>query len=304
MTAPDGSFLSCDVALPDDFRVAPILAFHGRDPRMLAERVQTGAFCKGMAWRGRPACLTIRFTANSALASLAVDGAAEDGEGDALERLVRRMLGLAQPIGEFESRFAAHPQLGSLIGRHRGLRVPVTATPFEALAWAVTGQQISVGVAVSLRRRLIEAVGLRHSCGLYCHPDAGQLCRLTEADLRNAGFSQAKARTLTAIAHQVRDGHLPLDAWAATIPVEDIRRQLSQVRGIGPWTIDYTLLRGFGWLDGSLHGDAAVRRNLALLLQVPDKVGENRARDWLAEFSPWRALVAAHLWAMSAADIY
>lgn len=300
----DASFLSCDVALPDGFRIGPVLAFHGRDPRGLAERVEPGAFRKGMAWRGRPACLTIRFAAKSAQASLAVDGVAEDDGGDVLERLVRRMLGLTQPISEFEERFAAHPQLGSLIARHRGLRVPITATPFEALAWAITGQQISVSAAVSLRRRLIETVGLRHSCGLYCHPDAEQLSRLTEEDLRNAGFSQAKTRTLNAIARQVADGRLPLDAWAGTMPVEDIRQQLSQVRGIGPWTIDYTLLRGFGWLDGSLHGDAAVRRNLGLLMRASDKVGENDARGWLAEFSPWRALVAAHLWAMNSADIY
>ena len=34
------------------------------------------------------------------------------------------------------------------------------------------------------------------------------------------------------------------------------------LKGIGPWTVDYALLRGFARLDGSLHGDAAVRRQL------------------------------------------
>ena len=99
----------------------------------------------------------------------------------------------------------------------------------------------------------------------------------------------------------VADGELPLDAWLQTLPVDAIREQLLSVRGIGPWTVAYALLRGFGWMDGSLHGDAAVRRNLQTVLGVKEKISENDARAWLAAFSPWRALLAAHLWAQSAA---
>ena len=115
--------------------------------------------------------------------------------------MVRRMLGLTQRVEEFEQVYRAHPQLGALIARHPGLRVPLTATPFEALTWAITGQQISVRAAIALRRKLIEVTGLKHSGGLSCYPDAGRLVRLTEHDLHQAGFSQAKARTLIALSH-------------------------------------------------------------------------------------------------------
>ncbi|MNG37440.1 hypothetical protein D3C84_1247910 [compost metagenome] len=66
--------------------------------------------------------------------------------------------------------------------------------------------------------------------------------------------------------------------------------------------MDYALLRGFARLDGSLHGDVAVRRQLQRLLGAAEKLEQGFVRDWLAPFSPWRALVAAHLWAMPAAD--
>ena len=75
-------------------------------------------------------------------------------------------------------------------------------------------------------------------------------------------------------------------------------------------------MRGFGWLDGSLHGDVAVRRALGALLKpnaasakppsprfqplqpVPSPtVTPQVAEAWLAPLSPWRALAAAHLWA-------
>ncbi|PTQ85566.1 hypothetical protein C8R28_101339 [Nitrosomonas ureae] len=90
---------------------------------------------------------------------------------------------------------------------------------------------------------------------------------------------------------------LELSSTYAEPPIEHIRQQLLQIRGIGPWTVDYTLLRGYGWLDGSLHGDVAVRRGLQILLNN-ESINENQTRQWLENFSPWRALVAAHLWNM------
>jgi len=207
-----------------------------------------------------------------------------------------RMLGLTQQIDDFERAYRAHPQLGPLIAMNPGLRIPLTATPFEALAWAITGQQISLGAAISLRRRMILAAGVRHSSGLVCHPDARLLSCLTEADLRQAGFSQAKAQTLMILSRMINEHRLPLDAWVDAPPVDTIREQLLAIRGIGPWTVEYTLLRGFGWLDGSLHKDAAVRRSLQALLGSTEKFTIEQTKQWLAPFSPWRALVAAHLW--------
>lgn len=95
--------------------------------------------------------------------------------------------------------------------------------------------------------------------------------------LRQSGFSQAKA--------QVLDGSLPLERGLKNqTPEEEIRNALLNIRGIGPWTVDYALLRGFGWLDGLLHGDTAVRHGLQKLLGSEDRV------------------TAAHLWALKAAD--
>lgn len=305
MKAPAGAgvdplrvkYFSCSIPLPENFRADDILAFHRRDAQEVAEAVGDAALKKGMVWHGAPACLSIRFQSGQAVARLEVDGGVERGSRPVFEAMVRRMLGLTQSVDEFESRYRRHRLLGPLIARHPGLRVPLAATPFEALTWAVTGQQISVGAAVSLRRKLIVAAGACHSSGLRCYPDARQVAALGEDALRQAGFSTTKARTLLTLAQGVADNQLPLDAWVQTLPVTHIQERLLAVRGIGPWTVDYALLRGFGWLDGSLHGDAAVRRGLQALLGSAQKVGEKQASEWLAEFSPWRALVAAHLWA-------
>jgi DNA-3-methyladenine glycosylase II len=60
------------------------------------------------------------------------------------------MLGLTQRIEDFERTYRQHPHLGSLIARHPGQRVPLSVPPFEALTWAINGQQISVSAAIML----------------------------------------------------------------------------------------------------------------------------------------------------------
>jgi DNA-3-methyladenine glycosylase II len=296
--------LSCRIELPAGYRQSDVLAFHRRDAQRISERIDGNALHKGLSWEGRPACLTFRFDKACVAVDLTIDGTLENDGRERMERMARRMLGLTQRVEEFEQDYRAHPQIGAVIARNAGLRVPLAATPFEALNWAITGQQISVSAAISVRRKVIQAAGLRHSSGVWCFPDSGRFANMAKQDLRQAGLSLTKAQTLIVLSERIEEGLLPLDSWVDAPPVEEIRTRLLDIRGIGPWTVSYVLLRGFGWLDGSLHGDVAVRRNLQVLLGREEKIREEEAKQWLAEFSPWRALVAAHLWAMQKTEGY
>lgn len=289
--------------MPARYRAQEILAYHRRDPEGFSERVEGRSITKGLVWNGAPAVLTLQLDTRRATATLDVDGPAGSGAGAKLVRLARRMLALDQPIEAFARTFRHDPLLGPVLARFRGLRVAVTATPFEALVWAVTGQQISVRAAIALRRRMIAAAGIVHHSGLACHPDAAALAAVAEPQLHAAGYSRTKARTAAHLARSVAGGEIPLDAWTVDLPVERMRATLVAVPGVGPWTVDYTLLRGYGWLDGSLEGDLAVRRALQARLGRDRPVDVAETRNVLARYTPWRALAAAYLWASgSSAD--
>ncbi|WP_068830379.1 DNA-3-methyladenine glycosylase family protein [Pseudomonas sp. BMS12] len=292
------SRIELTLPLPVDYRVDDLLTFHRRDVQAVAEQVSEAGLDKGILWQGLPARLSIRFSVERVRVTLEVDGVTADDPA-ALRSLAERMLGLTQAVADFEVAHADHPLLGRLIAINHGLRVPQSASPFEALSWAISGQQISLPVAISLRRKLIQLAGRRHSSGLFCYPDAGAVAALDENALGQAGFSRAKTQALLLLAREVVEGRLPLDAWLEDEPAEAIGERLLALKGIGPWTVDYALLRGFARLDGSLHGDAAVRRQLQRLLGAEEKLSQPFVRDWLLPFAPWRALVAAHLWAMS-----
>ena len=294
MTPPTGPCLACTVPLPRGFRQADFLAFHARDPRSLSEQVGLDSLDKGMMWQGQPARIALRFAEGSARLQVHMD--APPWNAPEFPGWVQRFLGLDQPVKQFEAAWDGHPVLGPLIAACPGLRIPQAATPFEALSWAITGQQISLAAAITLRSRLIQACG-RSSGNLACFPDATSLIGLSATRLTDAGFSRRKAETLRETSARVLDGDLPLDDWWATGAQPDmIRERLLTIPGIGPWTADYTLLRGFGHADASLHGDVAVRRGLQTSLGLIEKPAPAQTEDWLRAFAPWRAFVAAHLW--------
>ncbi|CAM3255318.1 putative DNA-3-methyladenine glycosylase II [Xenorhabdus nematophila ATCC 19061] len=205
---------------------------------------------------------------------------------------------MKQPVERFESVYRDHPVIGDLVTRQAGLRIYQSATPFEALSWAIIGQQISVSAAISIRRCFIQAIGIRHSSGLLCHPAHKQIIQYlgSEQALRQCGFSVGKANALLNVCRLIDAGELALVIPKGENEVQRLIESLLSIKGIGMWTINYTLLRGFNYLDGSLHGDVAVRRNLQYLLRQEDKVSAELAEKWLVNFSPWKALVGAHLW--------
>ena len=289
--------------LPNGFRPQDFLCFHARDKQAVAERVTDNTLEKAVVLQGHPALLTLSFEAQAVIYSLAFDDAQPSMTAQDMLSVVQHMLGFTQPITGFEQAFSEHPMLGEIIAKQAGLRVPVSVSPFEAVTWAILGQQVSLNAAISLRRKFIQLANIQHSSGFYCYPGPLQVSQLSLEALRQAGISQSKANTLVKVGELVVAGQLPMNDWLQQqAPATDIAAALASVKGIGPWTISYTLLRGYGWLDGSLHGDAAVRRALKKLMAV-DQVSEKEAEQWLQAFSPWRALLAAHLWAWQSHSI-
>ena len=296
--------ISATIPLPDHFRPSDFFALHQRDSEQIAEKVEQNTLYKGLYWANLPACLSVYLTPKEAQIELNIDGTLPDKNPQYLINTVKKMLGLWQPIEQFESKFSSHPQIGQLVTKNSGLRVPQTATPFEALCWAIIGQQISVAVVTSIRRKFIQLASEQHSNGLWCFPGAQQISVLTEEQLLQIGCSHNKARTLISVSQQITDKQIDLDIQVDECNLEQMQNQLLSIKGIGQWTVNYVLLRGYGWLDGSLHGDVAVRRNIQTLLGRTDKISAEEAQLWLQEYSPWRALVAAHLWAQQSAAGY
>jgi 3-methyladenine DNA glycosylase/8-oxoguanine DNA glycosylase len=274
--------------LPEGYRRTEILDFYARDPQSVGERVEPGLLQKCMLVDGRPAMLEIRFEDTAAICQT------DATDPVAARHAAVRMLGIGCAADEFENIFSGDPLLGALIERQRGLRIPLTPEPWEALAWAIMGQQISLKFAVMLRRNLIQASGELHASGLRAHPSASAVAALDIAELRSLQFSRSKAEYILAAARAVASGELPIHEMR-DMPLERAASLASSIRGIGPWTIQYFFLRGLGLPDCLPAGDAGLAQGLARLRG--SRPSEALIREMMARYSPWRSLATYHVWA-------
>lgn len=304
MTAPlvtavvqHGSF---SLPLPAAYRAREVLAFHARDARQLAERVDGASISKGLLLQGAAVSLDIALKAGQAHCEWHAFGTIAAAETE-LTEVARRLLGLKIDPAPFEALVRKDPIYADICSARPGLRIAQSATPFEALTWAITGQQINLSFAITLRNALIRLAGTEMADGLWCYPDAIALARLSPEQLGAERYSRAKAETLIRLARLVADGDLPLDDWWQAAPGE-MESRLLAIKGIGPWTVNYALMRGYGLADCSLQGDVAVRNALQARLGRVDKLSQTEAQAILQRYAPHRSMAAAYLWASLAAS--
>ena len=288
------TLLHWTLPLPAGYRRDDVIAFHSRDGEAVAEQVTPTGLRKGILLRGVPVALDVAFTDDAAICRAEIDGAAD--LETALYDALLNILGLRIDPQPFAQLAANDTLLAPLVRRNPGLRIVQSASPFEALTWAIIGQQINLPFAISLRHTFILQAGRRHGSGLWCYPEARDVARLAIEDLTSRKFSRAKAETVLRLARLVDDGALSLELPESG-EVAAISQSLLAVKGIGPWTVNYALLRGYGYADCSLHGDVAIRAALQKLLGEEAKPDMARTEQWLRQYAPHRTMAAAHLWA-------
>jgi AraC family transcriptional regulator of adaptative response / DNA-3-methyladenine glycosylase II len=261
-----------DLRLPDDYPLGRILAYLGRDRNSLTERVD-GNHCL-IAYRAgdRPALVRIVFEDGLARCTVLLPEQPAPDLMEALHSRVLATLGLTVDPARFEALVTGSPELAPLIDGQRGLRVPLLADPFDGLVWAIVGQQINLAFAYTLRRRLIEHVSQPLGEGLYAPPSVVAVAAIDPEDLLPLSFSRAKASYLVGAARSVIDGRLPLNALAGSSATR-IERTLLAVRGIGPWSAHYLMMRHYGFLDCVPLGDTGLTSGLKQFFALDERPG-------------------------------
>ena len=212
----------------------------------------------------------------------------------AVHALVVALLGLDQDAAAF-ARLARKLGFSRLVAGRTELRLAQTPSVFEGLLWAIIGQQINLPFAFQLRRRLIERASRPFAEGLYAPPTPADIAALAPADLQPLQFSRSKAAYVIDTARLIAEGQLDLDALR-TMSATRAERTLLAIRGLGPWSVNYLMMRSLGFADCVPLGDTGVTSGLHALLKLDDRPDIEATKRLMPVFSPYRSLATAHLW--------
>jgi len=203
---------------------------------------------------------------------------------------------------------AADPKLGELIRRAGPytLRLKSAHSPFEALLEAIIYQQLNGRAAAAILGRVLALSG-----GL--HPSPQALLDSPDEPLRGAGLSRNKLLAVRDLAAKTLDGTVPTLQRIRRMPDEEIIARLTDVRGIGQWTVEMLLMFRLGRGDVLPVTDYGVRKGFHLTFQRRNAfTGERfggtkpvtaedlpkpevmlrRGESW----RPWRSIASWYLW--------
>jgi AraC family transcriptional regulator of adaptative response / DNA-3-methyladenine glycosylase II len=225
------------------------------------------------------------------------------GDLPALLGRARRLLDLDADPTAVDAVLARDPRLASAVARVPGIRVPGALDAGEMLVRALLGQQVTVASARTQLTRLVEALGdevpatvaptadLEDGTPSRLFPTPGAIAEHAHEILRGPA---ARTDTVRRVAGALADGSLAIDLADTR---DDVTARLTSIRGIGPWTADYVVLRTLGHPDVFVRSDVAIRAG-ARALGFAD--GDRALAVDATAFAPWRSYFSLHLWRAAA----
>ncbi len=163
-------------------------------------------------------------------------------------------------------------------------------TPFESLASSIAHQQLNGAVA----RRILDRFVALYAPAEF--PQPTQLLATDEAALRAVGFSFAKVRALRDLAEKTQSGVVPESAELVELGDLHIIERLTQVRGIGPWTVQMMLMFQLGRPDVLPIDDYGVRNGFRLAYGLKGLPTPRALAEFGARWRPHCSMAAWYLW--------
>jgi methylated-DNA-[protein]-cysteine S-methyltransferase len=172
-----------------------------------------------------------------------------------------------------------------------GLELKRTASIFGALAEAIVYQQLNGKAAATIFGRV---------CALFPDPRRGptpeQLLRVDDDQLRGAGLSRAKLLALQDLARRSVAGEIPTLSAARRMDDEALIERLTQVRGIGRWTVEMLLIFRLGRGDVLPADDFGVRKGFAVAYRKRELPGRGDLERRAVRWAPYRTVASWYLW--------
>ena len=162
--------------------------------------------------------------------------------------------------------------------------------PFQILAQAIAHQQLNGTAANTILARLVS------SCGQGSFPTPEQILAAPAAQLRAAGFSFAKVAALKDLAAKALAALVPDRATLESLDDAAIIERLTQVRGVGRWTVQMLLMFHLGRPDVLPVDDFGVRAGFRAAYGLRQLPHPKALAAWGERWRPHRSAAAWYLW--------
>jgi AraC family transcriptional regulator of adaptative response / DNA-3-methyladenine glycosylase II len=279
---------SFSLSLPDGYLLPYLRRALTRDVHSVTERFVGDTYTSVLSLADGPALASLTFLESEVRVELSTSATAE------AHVIIVGLLGLDNDSAAF-ARLARKLGLKRLVAGREELRISRTPSLYDGLLWSIIGQQINFTFACLLRSRLIQRVSKRVHDGLFAPLTPLAVAALEPADLIPLQFSRQKSEYVVHTSRLIAEGKLALSALVSSSATR-AQRTLLEIKGLGPWSVNYVMMRALGFADCVPLGDTGVTSGLQSLLKLEERPDIDATRRLMSVFSPYRSLATAHLW--------
>ena len=241
--------------------------------------------------------LTVELKSNSALST---------GEKKRAEETINYIFNLKFPLSTFYEQAKADPIMVQITQKLYGLKNPTTPTVFEALVDSIVEQQISIKVARTVEHRLAKKFGDQLEIDgdtFFAFPTPQNIASASIDEIQQVGLSRRKTEYIREAALLIVADKLDLEHLKTHVKSEQIIAELDEIRGIGVWTAELTMLRGMQKLDAFPADDFGIRRVISKYYCSGKAVDAGEAREIAKAWGNWKGLAAYYLIIAEAKDL-
>jgi DNA-3-methyladenine glycosylase II len=186
----------------------------------------------------------------------------------------------------------SHPHMAELIRRSRRYEITpaVTLRPFDALAESIAYQQLNGKAAATIWGRVR---------ALYPKTkwlDPAKVLATPDEKLRGAGLSRSKTAAIKDLAAKTLDGTVPSGRALLRMSDDEIIARLTQVHGIGRWTVEMLLLFDLGRPDVWPIADYGVQKGFAKIFRKRKLPTPKQLMKHGEKWRPYRSVAAWYFW--------
>lgn len=192
---------------------------------------------------------------------------------------------------EYIDHLSKDKKLAKLIAQQGPFRLKSHKNICLKLCSSIMSQQLSTKVADILYRRLLEIYGGNE-------PTPEQIVATPFETLRAIGMSNAKTQYVLNVAQFAIDHKLD-DRKLKTMSDEEIIALLTQIKGVGRWTVEMLLMFTLGREDVFAVDDYGIQTAMKKVYQLKDdnkKVFREQMLKISLKWSPYRTYACLHLW--------
>ena len=201
-----------------------------------------------------------------------------------------------EPFYELLSKNVALKELPHL---YFGARLVGIPNLFEALCWAIIGQQINLTFAYKLKRSLVEQYGEKEVVGnivYYLFPTPEVLAKLDRDELVGMKFSRQKIDYILNVSNAFLSNQISKTILLHCNNKDERVEKLTKIKGIGIWTANYVLMKTMRDMSCIAYGDSGLNKALNTIFNTNKKPTKEEVDGIFRKFRHWESYLNFYLW--------